>query len=50
MHSYQRQHNAAPKKVKHFNYTNDSRIGKGYSSNVYKGSNELNSIPLFNSD
>jgi len=35
------------KKVKHFTYSHDDKIGKGYSSVVYKGTNELNSIKQF---
>jgi len=31
------------KKVKHFSYQSTDRIGKGYSSVVYKGNNSLTS-------
>lgn len=31
------------RKVKHFSYSPDDKIGKGYSSIVYRGLNELNS-------
>lgn len=32
------------KKIKHFSYSESDRIGKGYSSIVYKGVNTLTSI------
>jgi hypothetical protein len=35
------------KKVKHFTYNHDDKIGKGYSSIVYKGTNELNSTSFY---
>ena len=31
------------KKIKHFSYSEGDRIGKGYSSIVYKATNELTS-------
>ena len=34
------------KKIKHFSYSESDRIGKGYSSIVYRGLNDLTSIPL----
>ena len=34
------------KKIKNFTYSENDRIGKGYSSIVYRGLNELTSIPL----
>ncbi len=37
---------SATKKVKHFSYSQDLKIGKGYSSVVYRGTNDLTSIIL----
>lgn len=31
------------KKIKHFSYSHNDRIGKGFSSIVYKGTNDLTS-------
>jgi len=31
------------KKIKHFSYSPEDKIGKGYSSVVFKGVNDLNS-------
>lgn len=31
------------KKIKHFSYSYNDRIGKGFSSIVYKGTNDLTS-------
>lgn len=33
------------KKIKHFSYSESDRIGKGYSSIVYRGTNDLTSTP-----
>jgi hypothetical protein len=39
--------NTQKRKIKHFSYSECDRIGKGYSSIVYKGTNNLTStIPL----
>lgn len=35
------------KKIKHFSYSHSDKIGKGFSSIVYKGTNDLTSIFLF---
>ena len=32
------------KKIKHFSYSHSDKIGKGFSSIVYKGTNDLTSI------
>lgn len=32
------------KKIKHFSYSESDKIGKGYSSIVYKATNDLTSI------
>ena len=34
---------AGRRKIKHFSFSEADRIGKGYSSIVYKGTNELTS-------
>lgn len=36
--------NTLKKKIKHFSYSSNDKIGKGFSSIVYKGSNDLTSI------
>lgn len=36
------------KKIKHFSYSHVDKIGKGFSSIVYKGTNDLTSIFIFN--
>lgn len=33
------------RKVKHYSYSSEDRIGKGYSSVVYRGTNDLTSTP-----
>jgi hypothetical protein len=33
------------KKIKHFSYSDSDRIGKGYSSIVYRGTNDNTSNP-----
>ena len=38
-HSYSMATTHAKKRVKHFTYSPSDRIGKGYSSVVYKGKN-----------
>lgn len=35
--------NQMKKKIKHFSYSSTDKIGKGFSSIVYKGSNDLTS-------
>ncbi len=35
------------KKIKHFSYSESDKIGKGYSSIVYKGTNTTTSIHPF---
>jgi hypothetical protein len=50
MNAIYRQHPSASsfgqvRKVKHYSYAPADRIGKGYSSVVYKGTNGLTSIP-----
>ena len=35
--------NDSKKKIKHFSYSMNDKIGKGFSSIVYKGCNELTS-------
>ena len=47
MQPQQRSQNAGSKKVKHFSYSSDNRIGKGYSSLVYRGCNQLSSNSPF---
>ncbi len=34
---------SSKKKIKHFSYSSNDKIGKGFSSIVYKGCNELTS-------
>ena len=38
------QYGMGKRKVKHYAYSPEDRIGKGYSSVVYRGINENNSI------
>ena len=49
MNGHYRHHSTSsyqgPKKIKNFTYLPEDRIGKGYSSVVYKGKNELTSNP-----
>lgn len=35
------------KKIKHFSYSMNDKIGKGFSSIVYKGTNDLTSNLIF---
>ena len=35
------------KKIKHFSYSESDKIGKGYSSIVYKGTNTTTSMDTF---
>lgn len=35
--------NSLKKKIKHYSYSSSDRIGKGFSSIVYKGTNDLTS-------
>ena len=38
------------RKVKHYSYSSEDRIGKGYSSVVYRGTNDLTSTPSHHID
>jgi hypothetical protein len=39
-HSYSLSNAPSRRKIKHFSYSASDRIGKGYSSVVYKGKND----------
>lgn len=39
--------NSLKKKIKHFSYSSTDKIGKGFSSIVYKGYNDLTSKIFF---
>ncbi len=42
--SHQSSSSDSRKKIKHFSYSYSDKIGKGFSSIVYKGTNDLTSI------